>query len=69
MKARWRNVYERIDGRLVQIDVMPIKDTRRHKRGPDCWCKPSAEKETDQAPMYGHFAADGRHLVETQGVN
>ncbi len=64
----WRNTYERINGVLVQVDVMPRKDMRRHKRGRSCWCEPTEERLTDGV-MYGHHAADGRDLVETQGVN
>lgn len=68
MRMAWQNVYERVNGKLVQIDVMPRRDARRHVRGAKCWCKPTQE-QVEQAVMFGHVAADGRHLVETQGVN
>lgn len=65
---------QRIDGtgKVLHGEVIPKRDLRAHVTGwkaKTCWCKPDVQVGTDDSPLYGHNALDGRELVEQHGIN
>ena len=71
MKNRWRLLTSRVRGKIVQLEVIPRGDIRRHlteENAARCWCNPSVEVGKEGAPLYGHRAADGRELIEELGL-
>jgi hypothetical protein len=56
------------------VSVVPLRDTRRHRRSTECWCEPSVEWLNDETglpyangPLVIHNSADGREVLEQQG--
>ncbi len=56
------------------VSVVPLHDSRRHRRSTECWCQPTVEW-TDEStalpyangPLVIHNSADGRELRERRG--
>jgi hypothetical protein len=63
---------------MGDVHVLPIGDLRPHEETRTCWCRPWVwhDPDTIDVDVAGvgglliiHHAADGRDLIETQGIN
>ena len=51
------------------VHVLPVNDLRDHVESRECWCQPATTREDDEDDVVViHHSADGRELVEQQGV-
>lgn len=51
------------------VPVLPINDLREHETARTCWCQPRCEQEDPEGGVVViHQSADGRELVERDGV-
>lgn len=66
-KRSWKTVTHPAKGQAQYVDVMPIADLRRHKYGGACWCGLRTNSD-GRIPVFIHESADGRELVERDGV-
>lgn len=56
------------------IEVVPVNDLKPHIDGRGCWCSPKVEQVRNEAGrkcgvVVTHNSADGRELIERNGVN
>lgn len=56
------------------VNVIPVRDIRRHRRSAVCWCLPRIERFDNNGlpfgngPLVVHRSADGREHDEEHGI-
>lgn len=50
------------------IHVIPENDLREHEESRQCWCRPTLDQLESDPVVVIHNSADGRELVERNGV-
>lgn len=59
----WTRTAYGFPGRVTEMQVMPINDTREHVDTKDCWCEPRLDL-VNEVPTYVHNSADGREAFQ-----